>query len=161
MQGILFSVVLSALFALYAMELIFELLLQVIAADATNVMCSCYGSHVLRTLLCLCKGVPFDSLKDFHTTKRSAVLAERLSCGSTTSGIQNPTNFEHGFSDMFKTFVRQMLQNAKSGISMLLTEKNSSLVLQVSVSCHHILQCIELFLIFLDNNLNVSFCRLC
>ncbi|XP_047043311.1 pumilio homolog 23-like [Lolium rigidum] len=31
---------------------------------------------------------------------------------------------------MFKAFVRQMLQNAKNGISMLLTEKNSSLVLQ-------------------------------
>ncbi|KAM0836245.1 hypothetical protein ACQ4PT_062442 [Festuca glaucescens] len=111
-------------------EEILNKICKVIAADATNVMCSCYGSHVLRTLLCLCKGVPLDSLKDFHTTKRSAVLAERLSCGSSRSGDQNPTNFERGFSDMFKAFVRQMLQNAKNGISMLLTEKNSSLVLQ-------------------------------
>lgn len=117
------------------MELILELLLQVIAADATNVMCSCYGSHVLRTLLCLCKGVPLDSLQDFHTTKRSAVLAERLSGGSSRPGDQNLTSFEHGFPDMFKTFVRQMLQNAKNDISTLLTEKNSSLVLQVGVSC--------------------------
>uniref|UniRef100_A0ACD5WV78 Uncharacterized protein n=1 Tax=Avena sativa TaxID=4498 RepID=A0ACD5WV78_AVESA len=111
-------------------EEILNKICKVIAADSTNVMCSCYGSHVLRTLLCLCKGVPLDSLKDFHTTKRSAVLAERLSCGSSRSGDQNPTNCEHGFSDMFKTFVRQMLQNAKNGISALLTEKNSSLVLQ-------------------------------
>jgi nucleolar protein 9 len=117
MQGILFSAVLCALIAAYAVELTFELLPQVIAADATNVMCSCYGSHVLRTLLCLCKGVPLDSLKDFHTTKRSAVLAERLSCGSSRSGDQNPTNFERGFSDMFKAFVRQMLQNAKMAFS--------------------------------------------
>ncbi|KAM0920979.1 hypothetical protein ACQ4PT_007197 [Festuca glaucescens] len=111
-------------------EEILNKICKVIAADATNVMCSCYGSHVLRTLLCLCKGVPLDSLKDFHTTKRSAVLAERLSCGSSRSGDQNPANFEHGFSDMFKTFVRQMLQKAENGVSTLLTEKNSSLVLQ-------------------------------
>lgn len=106
---------------------------KVVAADATNVMCSCHGSHVLRTLLCLCKGVPLDSLQDFHTTKRSAVLAERLSCGVNRSGGQNPTTFEHGFSDMFKSFVRQMLQNTKDDISMLLTEKNSSLVLQTAL----------------------------
>jgi nucleolar protein 9 len=87
-------------------------------------------------------------LKDFHTTKRSAVLAERLSCASSRSGDQNPANFEHGFSDMFKTFVRQMLQKAENGISTLLTEKNSSLVLQVSVSCHHLLQSIELFFFY-------------
>ncbi|XP_047067331.1 pumilio homolog 23-like [Lolium rigidum] len=111
-------------------EEILSKICKVIAADATNVMCSCYGSHVLRTLLCLCKGVPLDSLKDFHTTKRSAVLAERLSCASSRSGDQNPANFEHGFSDMFKTFVRQMLQKAENCISTLLTEKNSSLVLQ-------------------------------
>uniref|UniRef100_A0A453N3E3 PUM-HD domain-containing protein n=1 Tax=Aegilops tauschii subsp. strangulata TaxID=200361 RepID=A0A453N3E3_AEGTS len=111
-------------------EEILNRICKVIAADATNVMCSCYGSHVLRTLLCLCKGVPFDSLQDFHMTKRSAVLAERLSGGSSRPGDQNLTSFQHGFPDMFKTFVRQMLQNAKNDISTLLTEKNSSLVLQ-------------------------------
>ncbi|CAM0943447.1 unnamed protein product [Alopecurus aequalis] len=114
-------------------EEILNKICKVLSADATNVMCSCYGSHVLRTLLCLCKGVPLDTLKDFHATKRSAVLAERLSCGSSRSGDQNPSNFEHGFSDMFKTFVRQMLQNAKNGIFTLLTEKNSSLVLQTAL----------------------------
>ncbi|KAE8789156.1 Pumilio-like protein 23 [Hordeum vulgare] len=111
-------------------EEILNKICKVIAADATNVMCSCYGSHVLRTLLCLCKGVPLDSLQDFHMTKRSAVLAERLSGGSSRPGDQNLTSFEHGFPDMFRTFVRQMLQNAKNDISTLLTEKNSSLVLQ-------------------------------
>lgn len=106
---------------------------KVIAADAANVMCSCYGSHVLRTLLCLCKGVPLESLQEFHTTKRSAVLAERLSCGLNRSGGQDPTNYEHGFSDMFKSFVRQMLQNAKDDIPTLQIDKNSSLVLQTAL----------------------------
>ncbi|KAF0892790.1 hypothetical protein E2562_017751 [Oryza meyeriana var. granulata] len=106
---------------------------KVIASDAANVMSSCYGSHVLRTLLCLCKGVPLQSLQDFHTTKRSVVLAERLSCCSNQSGGNNPKNHEFGFSDIFKSFVREMLQNAKDGISTLQTDKNSSLVLQTAL----------------------------
>ena len=122
------------LWAIYflAIELVFESLFQVIAADAANVMSSCYGSHVLRTLLCLCKGVPLESLQDFHTTKRSAVLAELLSCGTNQSGGHGPKNFENGFSDMFKSFVREMLHNAKADIANLRVDKNSSLVLQVS-----------------------------
>uniref|UniRef100_A0A0E0EX93 PUM-HD domain-containing protein n=1 Tax=Oryza meridionalis TaxID=40149 RepID=A0A0E0EX93_9ORYZ len=106
---------------------------KVIAGDAANVMSSCYGSHVLRTLLCLCKGVPLQSLQDFHTTKRSAVLAERLSCGSTRSGGSDPKNQGCGFSDIFKSFVREMLQNAKYDIATLETDKNSSLVLQTAL----------------------------
>uniref|UniRef100_A0A0D3HD75 PUM-HD domain-containing protein n=1 Tax=Oryza barthii TaxID=65489 RepID=A0A0D3HD75_9ORYZ len=106
---------------------------KVIAGDAANVMSSCYGSHVLRTLLCLCKGVPLQSLQDFHTTKRSAVLAERLSCGSTRSGGSDPKNQGCGFSDIFKSFVREMLQNAKDDIASLETDKNSSLVLQTAL----------------------------
>lgn len=106
---------------------------KVIAGDAANVMSSCYGSHVLRTLLCLCKGVPLQSLQDFHTTKRSAVLAERLGCGSTRSGGSDPKNQGFGFSDIFKSFVREMLQNAKDDIATLETDKNSSLVLQTAL----------------------------
>ncbi|TVT97843.1 hypothetical protein EJB05_56886 [Eragrostis curvula] len=114
-------------------EDILSRLCKVVAADATNVMSSCYGSHVLRTLLCLCKGVPLESLQNFHTTKRSAVLAERLSCGLNQSGGHDPHKFENGFSDLFKSFVRQMLQNAKSDITSLCVDKNSSLVLQTAL----------------------------
>jgi nucleolar protein 9 len=96
-------------------------------------MSSCYGSHVLRTLLCLCKGVPLDSLQNFHTTKRSAVLAERLSCGSNQSCAHDPQKFENGFLHVFKSFIRQMLHSAKSDIQTLCVDKNSSLVLQVSI----------------------------
>uniref|UniRef100_A0A0A8XQ10 PUM-HD domain-containing protein n=1 Tax=Arundo donax TaxID=35708 RepID=A0A0A8XQ10_ARUDO len=106
---------------------------KVIAADSANVMCSCYGSHVLRTLLCLCKGVPFESLQDFHATKRSAILAERLGCGSNQSGGHDLKKFENGFSDTFKSFVRQMLHSAKDDIATLRVDKNSSLVLQTAL----------------------------
>jgi len=114
-------------------EEILNKICKVVAADAANVMSSCYGSHVLRTLLCLCKGVPLESLQDFHTTKRSAVLAERLSCGTNQSGGHGPKNFENGFSDMFKSFVREMLHNAKADIANLRVDKNSSLVLQTAL----------------------------
>ncbi|KAL6661867.1 hypothetical protein ACP70R_001251 [Stipagrostis hirtigluma subsp. patula] len=76
-------------------EEILNKICKVIAADAANVMSSCYGSHVLRTLLCLCKGVPLESLQNFHSTKRSAVLAERLSCVNQSVG-HDPKNFENG-----------------------------------------------------------------
>ncbi|CAN6253282.1 unnamed protein product [Urochloa humidicola] len=114
-------------------EEILNKICKVIAADAVHVMSSCYGSHVLRTLLCLCKGVPLESLKDFHTTKRSAVLAERLSCGTNQSGGHGSKNFENGLSDMFKSFVREMLHNVKADIATLRIEKNSSLVLQTAL----------------------------
>ncbi|CAL4967024.1 unnamed protein product [Urochloa decumbens] len=114
-------------------EEILNKICKVIAADAANVMSSCYGSHVLRTLLCLCKGVPLESLQDFHTTKRSAVLAERLSCSTNQSSGHGPKNFENGLSDMFKSFVREMLHNAKADIATLRVDKNSSLVLQTAL----------------------------
>ncbi|KAL6858760.1 hypothetical protein ACP4OV_017762 [Aristida adscensionis] len=114
-------------------EEILNKICKVIAADASNVMSSCYGSHVLRTLLCLCKGVPLESLQDFHSTKRSAVLAERLSCGVNQSGGHDPKNFENGFPDMFKAFVREMLHSSKVDIATLRIDKNSSLVLQTAL----------------------------
>lgn len=133
MQGILFFHWQHISFHFLTMDLKFESLFQVIAADAANVMSSCYGSHVLRTLLCLCKGVPSESLQDFHTTKRSTVLAERLSCVTNQPSGHVPKNFENGFSGMFRSFVREMLHNAKADIATLRVDKNSSLVLQVSI----------------------------
>lgn len=113
-------------------EEILSKICKVVATDAANVMSSCYGSHVLRTLLCLCKGVPLESLRDFHTTKRSAILSERLSCTNQSSG-HVPNNFENGFSVMFKSFVREMLHSAKADIATLRVDKNSSLVLQTAL----------------------------
>ncbi|KAI3905714.1 hypothetical protein MKW92_016408, partial [Papaver armeniacum] len=49
---------------------------QVIAVKPVDVMCDLYGSHVLRNLLCLCKGVLLDSLQEFHVTKSSTVLSK-------------------------------------------------------------------------------------
>nr|XP_029123826.1 pumilio homolog 23 isoform X3 [Elaeis guineensis] len=105
-------------------------LCQMVVLDAVNVMCSHCGSHVLRSLLCLCKGVPLDSLEEFHVTKSSAVLAERLNCGPAQSSGKNSKNFQHGFAVTFKFLVRELLNHAKDEIATLRLNKYSSLVLQ-------------------------------
>lgn len=106
---------------------------QVVVVDAVNVMCSRYGSHVLRSLLCLCKGVPLDSSEEFHVTKSSAVLAERLNCRPAQSSGKNSKNFQHGFAVTFKFLVRKMLNHAKDEIATLRVNKYSSLVLQACI----------------------------
>ncbi|KAK9153269.1 hypothetical protein Sjap_000749 [Stephania japonica] len=63
----------------------FTKICQVVVANALDLMCSCYGSHVLRSLLCVCKGVPMDALEEFHTTKKSATLVRRLSTNASQS----------------------------------------------------------------------------
>ncbi|KAI3874386.1 hypothetical protein MKX03_025858 [Papaver bracteatum] len=50
----------------------------VIVVKPVDVMCDRYGSHVLKSLLCFCKGVPLGSLLEFHVTKSSSVLAKRF-----------------------------------------------------------------------------------
>ncbi|XP_020104644.1 pumilio homolog 23 isoform X2 [Ananas comosus] len=108
-----------------------HLMCQVVAADAANVMQSRYGSHVLRSLLCLCKGVPLDSLEEYHTTKPSAVLSERLNPAKSVD--KNPGRLENGFIDTFKFLVRETLNHAKDEISALRADKYSSFVLQTAL----------------------------
>lgn len=95
-----------------------------------NVMCDRYGSHVLRSLLCLCKGVPLDSSKEFHVTKSSTVLAERFST-KETKDVGNNTQHQRGFPDLLKFLVTRMIECAKKDIATLWVDQCSSLVMQV------------------------------
>ncbi|WOL02670.1 hypothetical protein Cni_G11389 [Canna indica] len=108
-------------------------LCQVVIADVTRVMCSSYGSHVLRSLLCLCKGVPLDSLEEFHVTKRQGTLAERLNSKPVRSGGSNFKNFQDGFPLTFKFLVSEMLNQAKNEVKTLRVNKYSSFVLQTAL----------------------------
>ncbi|KAK1280740.1 hypothetical protein QJS04_geneDACA004824 [Acorus gramineus] len=102
---------------------------KVVVVESVNLMHSPYGSHVLRSLLCLCKGVPLDSMELFHVTKSSTVLAERLSDGSRQfSG--KLLQFERGFPELLKFIVREMLKHAGDDIGTLRANKHSSFVLQ-------------------------------
>ncbi|PKU60664.1 pumilio homolog 23 isoform X1 [Dendrobium catenatum] len=103
---------------------------QVVGADAVNIICNIYGSHVLRSLLCLCMGVPLGALEEFHVTKRSSVLAERLNSKPGQPGGSVVRNPQNSFPDTFKFLVQEILNNAKDEISTLRAEKYSSLVLQ-------------------------------
>lgn len=102
-------------------------LFQVVVTNHVDLMCSCYGSHVLRSLLCFCKGVKIDS--DFHVTKSSTVLAERLNFKAS----QIDTDYSHlqqGFPDLLKFLVSGMIKCTRREIKTLQVDQFSSLVLQ-------------------------------
>lgn len=102
-----------------------------VAHDAANVMCCRYGSHVLRSLLCLCKGVPVDTLEEFHVTKSSVILAERMNIAPTQPRGKDNENFQQNYPVLFNFLVREMLNHAKDEMPTLRVNKYSSFVLQV------------------------------
>lgn len=112
-----------------------------ILVNPVDVMCNCYGSHVIRSFLCLCKGVPLDS-PEFHTTKSSTVLAKRLNFKpSHLDG--NGLPHQQGFPELLKFFVSEMFKCSEKDIAILQVEQYSSLVLQASSqSLINILICI-------------------
>lgn len=101
-----------------------------VAESPVDVMCDCYGSHVIRSLLCLCKGVVLESLEEFHVTKSAITLAERLNSGMPKSGASQLPNSHLGFPHLLKFLVRGMIQHSKESLKDLCVNKYSSLVLQ-------------------------------
>lgn len=108
-------------------------ILQVIVVKPVDVMCSLYGSHVLRSLLCLCKGVPLDSSGEFHVTKSSTLLAERLNTQLPHSGGDHFPHLQQGLSGLLKFLVSGILKYAKEDIEALRVNKYSSFVLQTAL----------------------------
>ncbi|XP_042010641.1 pumilio homolog 23-like isoform X1 [Salvia splendens] len=110
-----------------------SVLCEAIVANPAEIMCNCYGSHVLRRLLCLCKGVPMDSL-EFHSTNPSVVLAERLNLRSShVDSLNTPQN--QPFPDQLKFLISEMVDPSRADIAILQTNQYSSLVLQARI-CH-------------------------
>ncbi|KAK4427451.1 Pumilio23 [Sesamum alatum] len=106
-------------------------LCQAIVVNPVDIMCDCYGSHVLRRLLCLCKGVPVDS-SEFHSIKPSVVLAERLNLRSSQlDGHESQQN--QPFPDQLKFLISEMLNPLRSDIAILQVNQYSSLVLQTAL----------------------------
>ena len=88
-----------------------------------------YGSHVLRSLLCLCKGVTIDST-EFHVTKSSTVLAERLNFKASQRDGNDSPQLQQGFPDLLKFLVSGMLNCTRKDIMTLQVDQFSSFVLQ-------------------------------
>ncbi|KAL0341783.1 UNVERIFIED_CONTAM: Pumilio23 [Sesamum calycinum] len=106
-------------------------LCQAIVVNPVDIMCNCYGSHVLRRLLCLCKGVPVDS-SEFHSIKPSVVLAERLNLRSSQlDGHETQQN--QPFPDQLKFLISEMLNPLRADIAILQVNQYSSLVLQTAL----------------------------
>ncbi|KAJ9537636.1 LOW QUALITY PROTEIN: hypothetical protein OSB04_030369 [Centaurea solstitialis] len=99
---------------------------QAIVANPVEVMTNCHGSHVLRSLLCLCKGMPLDS-SDFHSKKSSAALAQRLNFKSSRSDGGGFQGMQLGFPDMLKFLVSEILKAARKDIEMLQVDQYGSL----------------------------------
>ncbi|XP_059639993.1 pumilio homolog 23 [Cornus florida] len=105
---------------------------QEIILNPVDVMCNCYGSHVLRSLLCLLKGMRLDS-SEFHVTKSSSVLAERLNFRPSRLGGNVSQDLQQGFPDLLKFLVSEMLNCARKDIETLQHNQYSSLVLQTAL----------------------------
>lgn len=99
-----------------------------------DIMCNCHGSHVLRRLLCLCKGVSLDSL-DFHG-KSSTGLAQRLNLGASQSDTNNFQSLGVGFPDLLKFVVSELVKHSSANIRNLLVNQFGPLVLQAGFPYH-------------------------
>ncbi|XP_050285105.1 pumilio homolog 23 isoform X2 [Quercus robur] len=108
------------------------ILCKVVVANPVDLMRCCYGSHVLRSLLCLCKGVTIDST-EFHVTKSSTVLAERLNFKASQRDGDDPPQLQQGFPDLLKFLVSGMLNCTRKDIMTLQVDQFSSFVLQASL----------------------------
>ncbi|KAG5222750.1 pumilio [Salix suchowensis] len=104
-------------------------LCKVIVDSPFDMMCNCYGSHVFRSLLCLCGGVPLDS-PEFHRAKPSMILAERLNLSASSAPGNNLSHRHQGFPGLLKFLVLGMLKCSEEDVKSLLVDQYSSLVLQ-------------------------------
>ncbi|XVE88546.1 hypothetical protein DITRI_Ditri19aG0077900 [Diplodiscus trichospermus] len=109
-----------------------EMMCKVIVVNPVDLMCNCYGSHVLRSLLCLCKGVPLDS-SEFHGTKASKVLANRLNLKVSQSDENDSQHLQQGFPNLLKFLVSGMVNCTGEDIKTLQIYQFGSLVLQTAL----------------------------
>ncbi|KAJ1390769.1 Armadillo-type fold [Sesbania bispinosa] len=105
---------------------------KVIAANSVDVMCNCYGSHVLRSLLCLCKGVLLDK-SGYYLSKSATVLAERVNLKEFPSRKDDAADFHSGSPNLLNLLVSEMLKHARKCIKALQVDKFSSLVFQTTL----------------------------
>ncbi|KAJ6942744.1 pumilio [Populus alba x Populus x berolinensis] len=124
---------------------------KVIVASPVDMMCNCYGSHVFRSLLCLCGGVPLDS-PVFHRAKPSMILAERLNLSISSAPGNNLSHHHQGFPGLLKFLVSGMLNYSEEDVKYLLVDQYSSLVFQTALKLFagHDQQLLQIIPVLLD-----------
>ncbi|CAH2066912.1 unnamed protein product [Thlaspi arvense] len=105
---------------------------KAIVDNPLDMMCNCYGSHVLRRLLCLCKGVSLDS-PELYGAKSSKALAKRLNL-KMSQFDENNLQFSHqGFPDVLTDLLSGLLNCSREDMKYLQVDQYSSLVLQTAL----------------------------
>ncbi|KAK4269006.1 hypothetical protein QN277_022216 [Acacia crassicarpa] len=118
--------------ALPLIEEVLTVICKVVAANSVDLMCNCYGSHVLRSLLCLCKGVQPDK-REHYVSKSATNVADRLNLKTFPSKEDHPAPFHPGFPDLLKALVSEILKHVKEFSKTPLVDQFSSLVLQTAL----------------------------
>ncbi|XVF27154.1 hypothetical protein REPUB_Repub14bG0082100 [Reevesia pubescens] len=109
-----------------------RMMCKVIVVNPVDLMCNCYGSHVLRSLLCLCKGVLLDS-SEFHGAKASKILAKRLNFKVSQLDGNDSEHLQQGFPNLLKFLVSGMVNCTREDIKTLQVDQYCSLVLQTAL----------------------------
>ncbi|KAJ8774247.1 hypothetical protein K2173_009678 [Erythroxylum novogranatense] len=109
-----------------------SMICKVVVVNPVDIMCNRYGSHVLRSLLCLLGGLPLDS-PEFHGRKPSSILAERLNLGASRLAGNDSRHLHREFPTLLKFVVSEMLKCTKNDVKILQLDQYSSLVLQTAL----------------------------
>ncbi|KAL0801643.1 hypothetical protein Bca101_056819 [Brassica carinata] len=118
-----------------AYSVIEELLLsicKVIVDKPLDMICNCYGSHVLRALLSLCKGVSIDP-PEVRGAKSSKALAKRLNLKMSHLDENSLQSSHQGFPDVFSYLLSGILNCSREDMKYLQVDQYSSLVLQTAL----------------------------
>lgn len=109
-----------------------SLICKVIVDNLIDLMYDCYGSHVLRRLLCLCKGVALES-SEFRGAKASTALAARLNFKASRFDVNDSQSIHQGFPELFTCLVSGMINCTRENINTLPFDQYCSLVLQTAL----------------------------
>lgn len=105
---------------------------KIIAANPVDIMMNCYGSHVLRSLLCLCRGVPLDSA-EFHAAKSSYAVSERFNVNVYQTNSNKLEHLQPRFPALLRLLVSGMLDNHDVDLGAVQNNQFSSLVVQTAL----------------------------
>ncbi|KAI4325706.1 hypothetical protein MLD38_031081 [Melastoma candidum] len=100
-----------------------------ILKSPADLMCSCYGSHVLRRLLCLCKGVSVDA-SEFNGVKSSASVAERFNLKASKPNELDSEPLGPGFPGLLQLLTSGLVKCVKENHLVVQADRFGSLVLQ-------------------------------
>ncbi|KAH9329156.1 hypothetical protein KI387_001264 [Taxus chinensis] len=104
---------------------------QEVAENVINIMCNQYGSHVLRSLLCLCNGTLLESLDKFHTKNPISTLVSRLGGFSSELPTKQPNQEPlQAFPNLLTFTVSKILEHSRDSISVIRADTFGSLVFQ-------------------------------